>query len=160
MDSESLSVLLFNSQETRCAAEVEPVVSVTEVRELRPCSLEVSCVVGMMPHDQEWVPVVDLGARWGSGSSQSSRSFMILVRVRDQLVGFLVSECTGVVSLALDQLFSLPRVLAHSRHERCVCAVAQIDADMLIVIEWDSILTPDEQERLAIWHRTETACTA
>lgn len=91
------------------------------------------------------VPVVDVAAAIGAGSSVPTR--FVTVRLNERLVALAVGDVLGVRTLAPGTLQRLPPLL-HA-DDQAVSAIGSLDHELLVVLETARLLSQDVWEALS-----------
>ncbi len=94
------------------------------------------------------IPVVDLAKRFGLPAIEPDRhTRVVIVRVRDQRVGFIVSSVTEVMSIPAASIGAAPP-LTFDPATRFVSGMARLKDGLLSVLSLDRLLSREEVEQL------------
>ncbi len=137
--SDSLEFITFH------IADEEYCVDIMAVREIRGWTRATA-----LPHTPEYVcgvinlrgtvlPIIDLAARLSLGKAQpSSRHVIIVLQVRDQIVGLLVDAVSDILTVAATELHSTPSVSSEIA-KVFVKSVLAIDKRMIRLIDVERV---------------------
>jgi purine-binding chemotaxis protein CheW len=127
-------------------------VDIMAVREIRgwtpatPLPQAPSFVRGVINLRGAVLPVVDLGARLGLATTESSaRHVIIVVRIGDQVVGLLVDAVCDILTVTEDALQPTPEV-ACDMVKTFVKGILAVDGRMISLISLQHVLPPVEAE--------------
>ena len=98
------------------------------------------------------VPVVDLRLRFGfSGAAYTATTVTIVLRVRvddrEQTVGIVVDNVSDVLDVAADAVRQSPDLGSHI-DTRYIQGMVTVDGRMVVLLDTDRLLDPDELDRL------------
>ncbi|HID11269.1 MAG TPA: chemotaxis protein CheW [Candidatus Latescibacteria bacterium] len=94
------------------------------------------------------VPIVDLRKRLGMPPKESDRlTRIIIVEPDGELAGFIVDSVTEVLRLRGDQIEPPPE-MAVRVEQRYITAVGKLDDRLLILLDLQQILSPEEREQV------------
>lgn len=130
--------------------ELEYCIDIRQVREIRgfaaatPLPHAPEFVVGVINLRGTVLPIVDLSARLGFGSTTpTARSAVVVVEIGGELVGLLVDGVSDIISVNDDFLQPTPEI-ASERARALVRGVMAFEARMMSMIALDA-LVPDTQ---------------
>jgi len=128
-------------------------VNIMSVREIRgwtpatPLAHVPRHVLGVINLRGTVIPVIDMALRLGLAAiTPTERSAIIVASVRGQLVGLLVDNVSDMVTVATDEIQSVPEVGA-TEVQRMTVSIISKDRQMISHLDLDSVL--DEVGELA-----------
>ncbi len=102
------------------------------------------------------IPIIDLRGRFGLEScEQTASTRIIVVEVREQLVGMVVDSSNEVVRVPAS-LIRPPALILRSGAPEFITGVAQLGDRLLILIDVDAVFSTDEIGQMANGLRQET----
>ena len=106
-------------------------------------------IEGVIVVRDEAIPVIDVHARLFPGQdSPSSEPLVLLTQTAAGMIGLKVGDVRRVVTLSSDELLPAPATIRGVRGDFLV-AIAPHDNEVLMVLDVDGLLTPDEQRAAA-----------
>ncbi len=140
-DSETLEFVSL------AAAGQEYCIDITRIREIRrmasvtPLPHSEEHVLGVMNLRGTVIPIYDLSAKLGMGStSESSRNVVIVVAYEKRVVGILVESVSEIVSIDVDEIRPNPTLKKGGSDGR-VDGLISMGERMLRVLNLDSLLS-------------------
>lgn len=97
------------------------------------------------------VPVIDLRKRLGlfNGNTIIEEDFWILIlNIEGRTTGFIVDSVTQVLQIDEDALETPPDIVADRLESQYVRGVCKLDEELLILLNFNSILRVDELQQL------------
>jgi purine-binding chemotaxis protein CheW len=131
--------LVVRCGSTRCALPAASVVETMRPLPIEPLAGAPAGVRGVSRVRGEAVPVVDLGAAFGSPAADRDR--MLLVRAGARRVGVLVDDVEGVRRLGQAEQTALPPLLSHAA-DWGASGLAVLDQALLVTLS-AARLVPD-----------------
>lgn len=129
-----------------------PILHVQEIRErsrLTALPHSPPYIQGVLNLRGAVVPVIDLRARFqleplGPGGPAA---VVVVVSVKGRLAGLVVDAVSDVIQLGPDQCQAVPEFEGHA-HRRFLSGLATVDGKMLILLDVERLLNPDEWDRI------------
>lgn len=139
--SPSLEFVTFDSGGQNFCLEI------TQIREIRRWAPVTaiphapSDVLGVMNLRGAVIPIYDLAARFGFGSTSSAeRNVVIIVNIHSKLVGLLVSAVSEILSVNADQIQVTPRV-SDDTGPQAILGVISLEGSMIRVIDLKAVIS-------------------
>ena len=105
-------------------------------------------VEGIIVLRGEVVPIIDLRERFGvEGVQKRAKEFVLITDTSAGPIGLKVDEVRRIVNVSSDALMEPPDVVRSVRRDFLIAVVKQRD-DVYLLMDIESILTPDEKTRL------------
>lgn len=102
-----------------------------------------SYIAGMANLRGQILPVIDLAARLGWGSTQvSERHAIIVVQIGAQMVGLIVESVSDLVQVPADSLQQAP-TMAESEESAFIEGLAPIGDRMVLVLRLEALAGPE-----------------
>jgi purine-binding chemotaxis protein CheW len=141
-----LQLVLFRVAEAPMAVPVAQVEYVERLGPLTQVPGAPPFLRGVTSLRGQVVPIVDLAERLGLGSRPlGPKARVLVVRVDDQVVGMAVDDVLRVLYLSEDAVQPPPPVVARVS-ARFLAGVAYIQGDVVLVLNLQRVLTPEEAE--------------
>ena len=107
------------------------------------------------------LPVVDLAAKFGHGTTEASRTTCVVVvetRLRSEtvVVGVMADAVSEVIDLTAEQIESAPSFGTNVRVD-FLAGMGKLDSRLILLLDIDRILSPAETEQTLNVLTTETA---
>lgn len=94
------------------------------------------------------VPIVDLAARLGLGSTpDSGRSVFVITRIDQRTVGLLVDSVSEIITVRRDQFRDVPTA-AGLEGDHCVQALIEVGNDIIRIVDLSAVMPAPEQATL------------
>ncbi len=139
----------FGVGEETHGVELLRVKEVIRVRELTRLPGAPSFVKGIINLRGDVIPIMDLRDRFGlEARRQTTQTRVIVVEVDRRLVGMAVDSASQVVRIPPDQIDPPPPVLQGPSQE-FIAGVGKLGDKLVILLDPDIILTPDEKAALS-----------
>jgi purine-binding chemotaxis protein CheW len=107
------------------------------------------CVKGIINLRGEVIPIFDLRDRFGlEAKAYSAMTRVIVVEVDGHLLGMVVDSASQVVRIPVDQIDPPPPVLG-SRAQEFITGVGRIGEQLIILLDVDKVLSPEEVSQIA-----------
>jgi purine-binding chemotaxis protein CheW len=129
-DAPTRQLVVFNLGEEEYALPISDVHEIIRYAEPRSVASSVGWIRGVISLRGKIVPVYDLAARLGNGRGlgAAAQKKIVIVETDERVAGIVVDDVTEVLTVACDQVESIP-----SADDASVDAIAKIE-DRLIVL--------------------------
>ena len=117
-------------------------------------------VEGIVLLRSEVVPVIDLHARLRPQGVPSERSLLLISEIGGQLVGLKVDEVHRIVTTGLDAILPAPEMVRGAGRGDVLIGVVEQGAEVLFLLDVESLLTKEEREALQEAHLESVAATS
>ena len=95
------------------------------------------------------IPVIDLRKRLDLQASQVEMKTRILnIEIDNKLVGFIVDEVTGVLTIPADIIEKTPDIVVAGVESVYITGVCKLDGRLLILLDFNNVLHLSEKERV------------
>ncbi len=112
-------------------------------------------IEGVIVVRDEAIPVIDVHARlYPEHDAQPEQPMVLLTQTAAGMIGLKVDDVRRIVTLNSDELLPAPATIRGIRGDFLV-AIAPHEGEVFLVLDVDSLLTPREQEQLAVGMREE-----
>ena len=106
-------------------------------------------IEGVIVVREQAIPVIDVHSRLFPGHAPASREpLVLLTQTAAGMIGLKVQDVRRVVTVNSEELLPAPATIRGIRGDFLV-AIAPHDNEVLLVLDVDGLLTPDEQRQLA-----------
>jgi purine-binding chemotaxis protein CheW len=145
------NLLIFQIDEQRYAIAVDPVVQIVPMATIISISQASSIAEGVINVHGKVVPVVDL--RRHLGKSRRPLHFhtpIILINIKEHLVGLIVDDVDNVVSLQASQIVHPDEILPEDLYDSTLLiGVAYTPEGVVLVLDPDQFFHPGQLQVLA-----------
>lgn len=134
----------FKLENEKYCINVMQVQEVLRMSEIAPVPGAPAYVIGIMNLRGNVVTITDTRKRFGLGPREiDDDSRIIIVEIKNNVVGIMVDSVTDVVDLENSEIESTPNV-GNEESNRYIQGVASRDNELLIVINLDNFLSDEE----------------
>ena len=161
-DDDTTQYLTFFAASERYAIDILDVKEIVEIAQMTRVPMTPDYIRGVINLRGAVVPVIDLAARLGKGSSQlTKRSCIVLVEIESrgewQQIGMLVDEVNEILEIPGSHLQPAPDFGTDIRTD-FIRAMGRVDDVFLILLEVGNVLSLQELSQIAaIAKRTDLA---
>ena len=137
----------FRLGSLQCGLDITRVQEVTPVSLITKRSELPGFLAGIIHRHGRAIPIVDLCTRFNrppAGAQEHAR--IIVAIVHDRTIGFIVDGATDVVRIRADQIHAAPGIKGIDT--ACIAGCARIDANELILLNIDKVISQDEVKQL------------
>jgi len=122
--------------------DVRLVETIIRAGEVTPVPRAPAFVEGVINLRGRVVPVIDLKKKLGLGSvERSRRSRVVVVRVRERLIGLLVDAASQVLKVPVSRIEPAPEVV--SREVDYIRGVAKMESGLIILVDLEKALAAE-----------------
>ena len=141
----SLQVVVFTVEGKVLGVDILRVQEILRMVEITPFPKMPPFALGAVNVRGRIVPIINLRLKLGLPERPpGARTCIMLVRSGDQVIGFLVDEVAEVLDIPAEQLESPETGPPWMRHE-LFSGVGKLPGRMLVVVNTDRLLTPQEE---------------
>ncbi|MDF0725165.1 chemotaxis protein CheW [Cytobacillus sp. S13-E01] len=139
-----IKVIVFQLQEEEYGVPVRQVRSIEKVQHITRVPRTVDFVKGVINLRGLVTPIVDLRKRFGITDTAYTDSTRIIIVVHgDMEVGLIVDAANDVIDIPMNSIEPPPEVVGMVEVEY-INGVAKLDKRLLILLNLDKVLNPDE----------------
>lgn len=135
--------VIFRMSEQKFAANVIEIQSIEHVTVFRPIPQVEHYFIGIIDLRGEIVPVIDLKLKLNMGITHITNTTNVIIsRINDLLIGFLVDETTDVVDINVNSLKGPTELTGESKH--IIEGVIKFNGMLILLIQFANVL--DEED--------------
>ncbi len=123
--------------------EVGRVVEVLKHRDVRLIPNMPEFLVGVIDFRGRVIPVMDLRKRFRLAPAGNAKNRIIILRNRREMLGIMVDNVTGIVSLDPSHI-SVPPAIFNSIGSEYIRGIGKSDGKMLVILNMVKLLIPEE----------------
>ena len=139
-----VQLVTFRLKGQNYGIDVMRVQEVLRVSEIAPVPGAAAYVLGIINLRGNVVTVIDTRIRFGLPTTEiDDSSRIVIIESNEQVVGMLVDGVAEVVELPHSLIDAAPRV-GNDESARYIQGIANLDDDLLIVVDLNELLTEDE----------------
>lgn len=144
--TQDVKVIIFQLKDEEYGVEVEQVRSIERVLHITRVPSTPDFVEGVINLRGVVTPIIDLRKRFDiEGIDHSESTRVIIVTVGDMDVGLVVDSANDVIDISRDAIEPPPEVVGGLEAEY-IRGVAKLEKRLLILLNLDKVLRPDELE--------------
>lgn len=148
-DDAVVQLVTFRLKDETYGIDVMQVQEVLRVSEIAPVPGAAAYVLGIINLRGNVVTVVDTRNRFGLPTTAiDDASRIVIIESDEQVVGMLVDSVAEVVELHRSEIDAAPRV-GNDESARYIQGIANLDDDLLIVVDLNQLLTEEEWSEVA-----------
>lgn len=134
----------FQVDDETYGINVMQVQEVIRLPEIAPVPGAPDSVMGIINLRGNVVTVIDARKRFGLASKKADEATrIVIIETQQQVVGILVDNVSEVVELRATEIEAAPSV-GNSKSARFIAGVFSRNGELLILVDVDKLLTPDE----------------
>lgn len=97
------------------------------------------------------IPVIDLRKRLHlyKEEQNKAKNWVLILRVRDKIVGFIVDRVTEVIKIHEDNIEAAPDIVVAGLERQYIQGVCEINKQLLVILDFENILLNEEQQLLS-----------
>ncbi len=144
-----IQFVTFRLKDETYGINVMQVQEVLRVSEIAPVPGAPEFVLGIINLRGNVVTVIDTRTRFGLPTTDvDDSSRIVIIESEEQVVGILVDSVAEVVELRQSEIDTAPNI-GNEESSRYIQGVASRDADLLIVVDLNKLLTEEEWSEMA-----------
>ncbi|MCB1773450.1 MAG: purine-binding chemotaxis protein CheW [Gammaproteobacteria bacterium] len=146
-----IQLVTFRLKDETYGINVMQVQEVLRVTEIAPVPGAPGYVLGIINLRGNVVTVIDTRTRFGLPTTErDDSSRIVIIESEQQVVGILVDSVAEVVELRQSEIDSAPNI-GNEESSRYIQGVASRDADLLIVVDLNKLLSDEEWSEMAMF---------
>lgn len=143
--SNDLQLVTFCLKKEEFAIDIQQVREVLKLTQITPLPHSSEFIEGVINLRGEVIPVIDLRRRFGQDSGErNSKNRIIIVEVRDSMVGLVVDSVTEVLHLERDTIEAPPSSVSQAKTD-FIQGVGKLEDRLIIVLKVDNIIASDDK---------------
>ncbi len=149
--TEEIQLVTFKLAEIDFAVPIEDVQEINRVESITSVPRAPYFVEGVMNLRGNVIPVIDLRKRFEMEfRPYDETTKVIIVKLQDKLVGFVVDSVSEVLRISKDSLETPPEIIAENIDTRFIKAICKLEEKdkIILVIDILSVLSDEEKEKL------------
>lgn len=147
-NNEEIKVIIFKLKDEEYGVDVKQVKSIERMEKITRVPNTPDYVMGVINLRGIVIPIIDLRNRFGfSNEDYNEQTRIIIVRVEDIEVGLIVDAANDVLDIPTNLIESAPKVVG-GVESIYIYGVAKISERLLILLNLDKVLNPDEVNEL------------
>jgi purine-binding chemotaxis protein CheW len=128
------------------ATSIKWVNQIIRYQQVTPVPNTPSFVEGVINLRGKVIPVIDLRKRLGNAKQNIEKKTRILnIEMDNKIIGFLVDEVTGVLSVAANLIDKTPDVVVAGVESDYISGVCKLDERLIILLDFTKILFSSEK---------------
>ena len=148
-DADTIHAVVFRLRDEEFAVEVRKVREVVRLTEIIPLPQSPNSIEGILDLRGHIVAVMDLRKRLGlQASEKTDKTRIMIVRSNRMIVGLVVDAVREVLKIPKNLLHPTPAMITSEIHHRYLSGVLRWNDRIIVLLNLDEILTPDEAEYL------------
>lgn len=147
--SENLNLVTFELSGEEFGVDIMQVSEVIPVTRITRIPQAPECIKGLINLRGKILVVIDLNKRLGFRSSETdSLSRILIVEVKDTVIGMLVNSVKGVMRLPLSSIEPPPEIIKSKINAEYLTGVGKVGNRLLILLNLARVLGEEEIEEL------------
>ncbi len=143
-----MTLVIFSLKNVRYAVDVSRVEEVIPLPAITPLYNLPSSVCGIIDLRGNAVPIIDLRKRLGHGDHPYELdNDIIVIKVNGKIAGLIVDKVLSVIDIQEKQMIAPPDVI-DGLDNRYIASVAQMESELVLLLNLDNILTAPERDIL------------
>jgi purine-binding chemotaxis protein CheW len=144
-DKQGLAVVVFSLGNEQFGIDVKDVREVLEYRDVSALPKTPNFIEGVINLRGHIIGIVDLRQYFGFETSVSRKDTrIIIVRIKDTIVGLIVDNVFDVINLAGDVVQQTPDIVSSRIDNNLISRVARKDGKMIFILNLQSVLSEKE----------------
>lgn len=140
-----MKLVVFSVADKKYGAEITQVREVIRMRKVTPVPDVAPFVEGVISLRGKVIPLIHLRKKLGLEVKPASSGRIIVTRIQDHWLGFLVDEVKDVVTLKSEEVTQPDEILRGARYLR---GVTKYEGDLVLVVDLTELLMGDEAANL------------
>jgi purine-binding chemotaxis protein CheW len=155
--SEAVQLVSFRLRNEEFGVDIGLVREITKVGDITHIPEAPSFIQGVINLRGQIIAVIDLARQFALAPQQkvSDRARIVVTEVNGQTVGMLVDEVPGVLNLPGENIEPTPEVIQAKIRKDYIKGVGKINKRLIVILDLDKVLNPQEVEEIAILKNTE-----
>lgn len=154
---EEIQMVTFYLGNERFGVEILMVQEIIIVPEITRIPNAPKFVQGVINLRGRLVPVIDLRKRLGVGETQfEQKTRIVVVQIKGKVTGLIVDAVEAVLQVPTDSIEEAPEIVTIGVETRYITGVSKHQARMIILLDFDKLLSKDEIEKLQKVGQEET----
>ncbi|PIQ89339.1 MAG: chemotaxis protein CheW [Candidatus Omnitrophica bacterium CG11_big_fil_rev_8_21_14_0_20_42_13] len=148
-NKEAVNIVIFTLAGDYFAVDVKNIREILMFREISPIPKTPSFIEGVINLRGHIIGIVDLRKYFDLKVSPTDKDTRIMiVRLKDALLGLIVDSVIEVVSLTREAIESAPAVVSSQIDNNLVSSVAKIGDNMVMILDLESVLGEEQVKHL------------
>ncbi len=136
--------LTFVLDDRRYAFSIKNVIEIIGIQDITPVPESPSYMKGIINLRGRIIPLIDMRLRFKKEEiPYNKRTSIIIVRIADVDIGFIVDRVEEVVDISADEI-SPPPVVTMDSASRYVMAIGKIKGDIILLLDQEKLFSRDE----------------
>lgn len=149
--AEVLQLVGFHLGHEEFGVDIAGVQEIVRMREITQVPRAPEFVEGVVNLRGKIIPVLDLRKRFRLPASEETKNTRIVVAtVAGRTVGIIVDAVSEVLRVDASAIDPTPEMVASRIDSTFLTGIAMLEGRLLIMLDLDRILSPQEAERLAV----------
>lgn len=149
LGSELLQFVTFNLGEEEYAIEILKVQEIIRMIPITRVPNSPEFINGVINLRGKVIPVMDLGKRIGLPEKETDNdSRIIVVEIQNKIIGFIVDKVNIVLRINNSIIEPTPQMVGRTNAE-FINGIAKMEHSLLILLDLDKVMEPDELEEVA-----------
>jgi len=149
-DDSLLQLVTFNISQEEFGIDILKVQEIIRTMEITKLPRAPEFVEGVINLRGKVIPIIDLRGRFGMDSrNHDSQTRIIVVELNQVIVGFVVDSVSEVLRIPADTVVPPPSIVSGVDSEY-ISGVGKLDDRLLILIDLEKLLSPEEHEAISV----------
>lgn len=141
--------LTFVLDDRRYAFSIKNVIEIIGIQDITPVPESPSYMKGIINLRGRIIPLIDMRLRFKKEEiPYNKRTSIIIVRIADVDIGFIVDRVEEVVDISADEI-SPPPVVTMDSASRYVMAIGKIKGDIILLLDQEKLFSRDELKTIS-----------
>ncbi|OPJ56527.1 chemotaxis protein CheW [Alkalithermobacter paradoxus] len=137
--------VIFKLNKEEYGVDIMTVKEVSEFKEAVKVPNTPNFVEGIINIRGDITPIINLKKRFDIEDNKSEMSRIIVVSIKDKLIGFLVDDASQVVSIDENSIDPPPEIIS-GIDKKYIEGIGKLQDKMVIILNLEKVLTEDEKE--------------
>ncbi|KXZ40191.1 purine-binding chemotaxis protein CheW [Alkalithermobacter thermoalcaliphilus JW-YL-7 = DSM 7308] len=139
--------VIFKLNKEEYGVDIMTVKEVSEFKEATKVPNTPSFVEGIINIRGDVTPIINLKKRFNLKENENEASRIIVVNIKDKLVGFLVDDASQVVSIDENSIDPPPEIVS-GVDKKYIQGIGKLGDKMIIILDLEKVLSEEEKEVL------------
>lgn len=148
---ETIQLVNFRLRNEEFGVDIKSIREITKVTEISHIPEAPSFIQGVTNLRGQVIPVIDLARQFDLALQESlpKSARIVVTEVNGQAVGMLVDEVPEILKVSAENVKPTPELIQSEVKKDYIKGVAQLPNRLIILLDLEKILTPEEVEELA-----------
>ncbi|MBI5417723.1 chemotaxis protein CheW [Candidatus Poribacteria bacterium] len=145
-----VQLVIFRLDDEEFGLDISQVREIIRMQEVTSIPKSLDFIEGVINLRGQIIAVMDLAKRFGLAVSKRTKmSRIIVVEIKDNIVGFIVDEVPEVLRIAENNIDPTPKMISSRIHTDFIKGVGKLDSRLIIILSVDNILNNEEIKQVS-----------